>query len=60
MDCLSDSRPFSFHSLTLLLVGAIVLASAKSASADDIMVTQDWRFRIAMPPHITGVDLTLR
>ena len=40
MDCLSDSRPSAFYSLTLLLVGAIVLASAKSASADDIMVTK--------------------
>ena len=40
MDCLFDSRPSAFYSLTLLLVGAIVLASAKSASADDIMVTK--------------------
>ena len=40
MDCLSCSRPSAFCSLTLLLVGAIVLASAKSASADDIMVTK--------------------
>jgi high affinity Mn2+ porin len=40
MDCLSDSRPSAFCSLTLLLVGAIVLAPAKSASADDIMVTK--------------------
>ena len=40
MDCLSDSRPPAFCSLTLLLVGAIVLASAKSASADDILVTK--------------------
>jgi high affinity Mn2+ porin len=38
MDCLSDSRPSAFCSLTVLLVGAIVLASAESASADDIMV----------------------
>ena len=40
MDCLSDSRPSAFCSLTLCLVGAIVLASAKSASADDIVVTK--------------------
>jgi high affinity Mn2+ porin len=40
VDCLSDSRPSAFCLLTLFLVGAIVLASAKSASADDIMVTK--------------------
>jgi high affinity Mn2+ porin len=40
MDCLSDSRPSAFCSLTLLLAGAIVLALAKSAAADDIMVTK--------------------
>jgi hypothetical protein len=40
MNCLSESRPPAFCLLTLLLVDAIVLASAKSASADDIMVTK--------------------
>jgi high affinity Mn2+ porin len=40
MDCLSDSPPSAFCSLILLLAGAIVLASATVASADDFLVTK--------------------